>query len=289
MIRKLFHHRHQGASIAECSSKELGSSWFDGTTGPRYVIWFFRDPSANCEWKYYERYTTNGFADTAALELKHKEAMLTLVAASAGCTGAVIKSSTKPKAPVESTIAKTTTMAPTTPKDKRISDSRCPIVVDVRTKAEWDAGHAPCAKRIEIPYWASLKISPEADLLALVGNDRTHPVHVHCKTGGRASQAKKILEDLGWTNVTNAGGWSQNADAIKKLCTCKASSSTGTDCRAHALPQQRNRVKTFTTHNYLSLMRVHCPQNNGRREETYVFNVCISMHCRELCFTIPIH
>ena len=107
-----------------------------------------------------------------------------------------------------------------------------PAELFVRTQAEWDAGHAPCAKRLEIQYEASL----EADLLALVGNDRTHPVQVHCKSGGRAADAKKVLEDLGWTNVTNAGGWSENADAIKKLCTCKASSSGGTDCRAHALP-----------------------------------------------------
>jgi len=60
-------------------------------------------------------------------------------------------------------------------KSSGIADRRCPIVIDVRTQLEWDAGHASCAHRLEIQDNPSL----EAKVLALAKGDRTHPLQVY--------------------------------------------------------------------------------------------------------------
>lgn len=98
------------------------------------------------------------------------------------------------------------------------ADGKCPIVIDVRSQIEWDAGHAPCAHRLEIQNDPTLVTK----VVALAKGDQKHPVQVYCRSGFRAGKAQKILEALGWSAVSNAGGWeSGQADAIKKLCDCK--------------------------------------------------------------------
>lgn len=47
--------------------------------------------------------------------------------------------------------------------------------------------------------------------------DKNAPVIVFCRSGGRASYAKKALGDMGYTNVLNAGGLD---DLMKKLVHC---------------------------------------------------------------------
>jgi phage shock protein E len=71
-----------------------------------------------------------------------------------------------------------------------------PILIDVRTPAEYAAGHIPGA--VNIPY----------DLLAgtLPTEDREAPVVVYCRSGRRSAIAKKTLESLGFTRVEDFGG-----------------------------------------------------------------------------------
>lgn len=176
------------------------------------MIWFFRDPSNKCEWKYHDRYTTNEVDD---LKSKLRTTMLRLIGASAACTGAVVPSTTKASNTVDSKITSTVAAAKST---QPASDSRCPIVIDVRTKLEWDEGHASCAHRLEIQNDPSLvdKVS------TLANGDLSYPVYVYCRSGGRSGKAQKVLQDKKWTRVVNAGGWGTGqADAIKKLCDCK--------------------------------------------------------------------
>jgi phage shock protein E len=45
-------------------------------------------------------------------------------------------------------------------------------------------------------------------------SDKNAPVIVFCRSGGRASYAKKALDDMGYENVLNAGGLD---DLLKKL------------------------------------------------------------------------
>jgi rhodanese-related sulfurtransferase len=52
----------------------------------------------------------------------------------------------------------------------------------------------------------------EAPLLELTMDSlldaKDQPILIHCKSGKRAGLAKRVLEKAGYTNVWNAGGWS---------------------------------------------------------------------------------
>ena len=77
-------------------------------------------------------------------------------------------------------------------------------VVDVRGRAEWEAGHLPTVPNIPLGYLN--------DRLAEIPADK--PVVVHCQTGGRSAIAASLLRAQGVTNVMNLtggfAGW-QNA------------------------------------------------------------------------------
>ena len=72
-------------------------------------------------------------------------------------------------------------------------------IIDVRSQAEWDAGHLEQA--IHIPH---TKI---VDRIGEVTNDKNARIVVYCAVGGRAGMAKEKLEQLGFTNVENGGGY----------------------------------------------------------------------------------
>lgn len=69
------------------------------------------------------------------------------------------------------------------------------LLLDVRSQAEWDAGHAYGA--VHIPH---TEVSEKAPALL---KDKNQEIKVYCKSGGRASKAKKALDALGYTNVEN--------------------------------------------------------------------------------------
>ena len=73
-----------------------------------------------------------------------------------------------------------------------------PLVIDVRTQAEWDEGHLEMATH--------LPLDQIAERIAEVAPDKDQKVYLHCKSGGRSGQAKDQLEELGYTSVENVGG-----------------------------------------------------------------------------------
>lgn len=79
------------------------------------------------------------------------------------------------------------------------------IIVDVRTPAEFAAGHIE--KSINIPLEM---IATQNELL----NDYQTVITV-CRSGVRSGKAKAILDNAGFRNVFNGGGW-QNFDAKMK-------------------------------------------------------------------------
>ena len=93
--------------------------------------------------------------------------------------------------------AKTT--AKTESRTVAISASPKPLIIDVRTQEEWDAGHLDAA--VLIP------LAVIAERIGEVAPDKTHKIHLHCRSGGRSGQAKTILEGLGYNNVENVGGF----------------------------------------------------------------------------------
>ncbi len=69
-------------------------------------------------------------------------------------------------------------------------------VIDVRGRAEWEAGHLPNVRNIPVGYLA--------DRLGDIPNDR--PVVVHCQAGARSAIAASVLRAHGVRNVINLKG-----------------------------------------------------------------------------------
>src|SRR6056297_219332 len=70
------------------------------------------------------------------------------------------------------------------------------VIVDVRTPAEYRAGHIPGA--VNIDYREIGERPPQVDRDALVVT--------YCRSGARASRAQATLERMGFDNVVNFGG-----------------------------------------------------------------------------------
>jgi len=83
-----------------------------------------------------------------------------------------------------------------------------PLVIDVRTQAEWDGGHIEGA--ILIPYEQIGKRIGE------VTRDKKRRIYVYCRTGRRAQIAIKTLEKLGYRDLVNLGSLEEAARALKR-------------------------------------------------------------------------
>lgn len=88
------------------------------------------------------------------------------------------------------------------------ADGVGPIIIDVRTQAEWNDGHMEGA--MLIPY----------DLIAeRIGNvvkDKSQRIYVYCRSGRRSKIAKETLEKNGYKNIVNLGSLEDAAKAMKR-------------------------------------------------------------------------
>ncbi len=78
---------------------------------------------------------------------------------------------------------------------RALKSDRPPLVVDVRTPAEYKFFHIPGA--VNLPY----PVSP--DELAAAAPDPSRPVVVACMTGHRSPPVVKQFQDAGHTDVRN--------------------------------------------------------------------------------------
>lgn len=93
--------------------------------------------------------------------------------------------------------------------EKLIAKEKKLLIIDVRTAAEYKAGHVPGAINIPRGLLEFKLINKEKSA------DR--PILVYCKSGARASFASQQLTALGYKNVKNmTGGWLAWAKAHKK-------------------------------------------------------------------------
>lgn len=70
-------------------------------------------------------------------------------------------------------------------------------IIDVRTKDEYDCGHIKGAELFDIMnmmYGRFPEISKDEDIL------------LYCESGSRATIAKSMMEQVGFTNVSNGEG-----------------------------------------------------------------------------------
>lgn len=72
------------------------------------------------------------------------------------------------------------------------------VFIDVRTDQEWQAGHIDGALHFDL---AKLQQGQMPDL------PKDTPIALYCRTGIRAGMALRILQQNGFTNARNAGGY----------------------------------------------------------------------------------
>ena len=78
------------------------------------------------------------------------------------------------------------------------------LVIDVRSKEEFDEGHLDGAINIE---W-----NKTDELIAAIGDDKQRQVVFYCRSGNRVGKSIDALESKGYTNIFNATG----LEALKK-------------------------------------------------------------------------
>lgn len=82
-----------------------------------------------------------------------------------------------------------------------------PLVIDVRTEAEWIEGHL--AGAIRIPYE---KIGEE---IFKVAPDKKTKIILYCRSGRRSGIALETLKKHGYEDVTNAGSVKDASEKLK--------------------------------------------------------------------------
>jgi len=82
-----------------------------------------------------------------------------------------------------------------------------PLLIDVRTEAEWKEGHLEGA--LLIPYE---KIGAE---IGKVAPDKKTKIDLYCRTGRRSGIALDTLKKSGYEDVSNLGGVKDAAEKLK--------------------------------------------------------------------------
>ena len=79
-------------------------------------------------------------------------------------------------------------------KVKENLEAKKAIIVDVREKSEWDAGHVKGAKLVP---WSKLRFASTRKKLKELPDDEKI-IYCYCKAGVRASRAGKKLKEMGY-------------------------------------------------------------------------------------------
>lgn len=92
-----------------------------------------------------------------------------------------------------------------------IGSGKPPVIVDVRSQSEYEAGHVPGA--IHIPFWSAFG----ADQLNKV--DRSEELVIYCQHGPRAGIAKLAFKLSGFEKIYylegHMSGWSRAGLRVK--------------------------------------------------------------------------
>lgn len=81
---------------------------------------------------------------------------------------------------------------------KRLDSEKGIIILDVRTRKEYESGHIQSSVLIPVD---NLKDDASEKL-----KDKETPIFVYCRSGNRSVTAANILVNLGYKNVYNLGG-----------------------------------------------------------------------------------
>ena len=88
-----------------------------------------------------------------------------------------------------------------TPKELSLKQNEV-VLIDVRTPGEFEQGHLENSVNINI---ADKSFKDEVGKL-----DKSQPVYVYCKVGGRSAKAANMLREMGFEEVYDLKGGIQN-------------------------------------------------------------------------------
>ena len=75
------------------------------------------------------------------------------------------------------------------------------VLLDVRSVEEFQGGHLPGAINLPLPEISSKTAEKFPD--------RDMPLYLYCRSGRRSENARRILQDAGYSNVHNLGGFEE--------------------------------------------------------------------------------
>ncbi len=78
------------------------------------------------------------------------------------------------------------------------------LVIDVRSKGEFDGGHLASAKHVPVET-----VAQKAKQIEKWAGGKDKPIVVYCASGARSGRALRVLHAAGFTNVHNGGGYAQ--------------------------------------------------------------------------------
>ena len=82
-----------------------------------------------------------------------------------------------------------------------------PILVDVRTDAEWNDGYIETA--IHIPLDKIL------EKIELAAEDKEQTIYLYCRSGNRSGKAEKAVGSIGYNNAKNIGGINEASSTLQ--------------------------------------------------------------------------
>ena len=82
-----------------------------------------------------------------------------------------------------------------------------PILIDVRTDAEWNDGYIETA--IHIPLDKILQ------KIEFATESKDQAIYLYCRSGKRSAKAEKSLQSIGYINAKNIGGIKQVSSTLQ--------------------------------------------------------------------------
>jgi phage shock protein E len=82
-----------------------------------------------------------------------------------------------------------------------------PILIDVRTDAEWNDGYIETA--IHIPLDKILQ------KIEFATDSKEQTIYLYCRSGKRSAKAEKSLQSIGYINAKNIGGIKQVSSTLQ--------------------------------------------------------------------------
>jgi rhodanese-related sulfurtransferase len=89
--------------------------------------------------------------------------------------------------------------------------------VDVRSESEFEQGHPPGALNVPIAHLGAAGMTPNPEFLSVMTTafGKDEQLVIGCKAGGRSRRAAEMLEQAGYTALSDmTAGWDGSRDAF---------------------------------------------------------------------------